>query len=1015
MSGQTGREELDLDFDVEDAFDRARDLYHVPVLAAMLAFMLWNRVRRWQEFVEGDAVFFSGNDAWYHLRQTRYTVENWPFTMPFDPWTYYPTGTASGQFGTLYDQIVATAALVVGLGDPSGKTVAMTLLFAPAVFGTLTAIPVYYLGKRVSGRLGGLAGVLVLAVSSGTFLRRTLVGAADHQAAEVPFMAAALVTVMLALAAARQEKPVWELFTARDWEALRRPVAYGALAGVAIGLYMWVWPPGVLMVGLLALFAFVQLSLEYVRGTSPEHTAIVLAVTFLVAGLMAAVQFSTTALTVTEFSLVQPLLAVLAAAGVAVMAWVARQWDRRELPKAYYPVAFLVAGGALAGLTAVVTPETFGYFRAQLLRVFGFGASATALTVGEAQPLCFDASATGCRTSLVWNVFLGNSYGLAFYTAGLGAAIVLVRLALSDDTRSERLLMALWFVAMTLATFTQNRFDYYLVIPVAVLNGYLVGVTASLAEFDAIEQLGDVQTYQVVTVVMVVLVLTGPFFSFTAVAATGNETGTDRQLQFRTTQVGGTNSLQVNSDDIVGWDDGLTWMDDNTPTPGQYANADGEPMAYNGVYERTGDFQYPDGAYGVMSWWDYGHFITTRGERIPNANPFQQGATDSAQFLLATNETAANDMRVIEGADDGEGTRYVMLDWKLAEPALLVRQGGVTALSNKFGAPVTFYRNSNVPDPNAANPERDVIVSAQSRALGVSLSQAHFQSMRNRLYNHHGSAIPVQQRQGVPVVSFDRELTNQAGDTIGYRSPRLFFNDTVEEARQFAAENQPAQVGGVEFYPGVIGQSSVQYPRERVPALEHYRLVHATEQRSPLGEPYLKTFERVPGATVEGSGAPAGATVTAQVVMRVPTTNESFLYQQQATADEQGEFTVTLPYSTTGYDNWGPEQGYTNVSVRSESPYQFVTRSDGEIYSSRLTVPEGNVNGANETTLSVDLERVPLGGGGNESDSAGGDSSSGSESVALPAGTADATGESSATPATTPSATGSPMLARPSA
>jgi dolichyl-diphosphooligosaccharide--protein glycosyltransferase len=155
--------------------------------------------------------------------------------------------------------------------------------------------------------------------------------------------------------------------------------------------------------------------------------------------------------------------------------------------------------------------------------------------------------------------------------------------------------------------------------------------------------------------------------------------------------------------------------------------------------------------------------------------------------------------------------------------------------------------------------------------------------------------------------------------------------------------------------------------------------------------------------------------VTAQVVMRVPTTNESFLYQQQATADEQGEFTVTLPYSTTGYDNWGPEQGYTNVSVRSESPYQFVTRSDGEIYSSRLTVPEGNVNGANETTLSVDLERVPLGGGGNESDSAGGDSSSGSESVALPAGTADATGESSATPATTPSATGSPMLARPSA
>ena len=969
MSGQTGREEIDLDIDVEEAFDRARDLYHVPVLAALLAFMLWNRVRGWREFVDGSTVYFSGNDAWYHLRQTRYTVENWPTTMPFDPWTFYPNGTFSGQFGTLYDQIVATAALVVGLGDPSSKTVAMTLLFAPAVFGTLTAVPVYYLGKRVSGRLGGLAGVLVLAVSSGTFLRRTLVGAADHQAAEVPFMAAALVAVMLALAAARQDKPVWELFLDRDWAALRRPVGYGALAGVALGLYMWVWPPGVLAVGLLALFAFVQLSLEYVRGTSPEHTAIVLAVAFLVAGVLALVPFSTTALTVTEFSLVQPLLAVLAAAGVAGMAAVARAWDRRELPALYYPAAFVLAGGVLAGLVAVLAPDTFAYFRAQLLRVFGFGASATALTVGEAQPLCFDAAAQGCRSSLVWNNFLSNSYGLAFYTAGLGAAVVLVRLALSDDTSSERLLIALWFVAMTLATFTQNRFDYYLVIPVAVLNGYLVGVTASLAEFDAVEQLGDVKTYQVVTVVMVVLVLTGPFFSFTAVAATGNETGTDRQLQFRTTQVGGANSLQVNRDDIVGWDDGLAWMADNTPEEGTYATPDGEPMAYNGAYERTDDFVYPDGAYGVMSWWDYGHFITTRGERIPNANPFQQGATDAAEFLLATNETAANDMRVVEGEDDGEGTRYVMIDWKLAEPALLVRQGGITTLSGKFGAPVTFYQNSGADDPNAANPERDILLSAQNRALGTSLSQAHFESMRNRLYHHHGSAIPVQTSRGVPVVVFERALTNEAGDTIGYRAPRLYYNSTVEEARQFAAANQPAQVGGVEFLPGIVGQESVQYPRERVPALEQYRLVHATEQQSPLGDPYLKTFERVEGATVQGSGAPAGATVTAAVQMRIPTSNETFLYTQQATADEQGAFTMTLPYSTTGYDDWGPEQGRTNVSVRAVDSYQFSVRNGEEIYSARQDVPEANVIGENTTAVEVGLSRVDFGNGGDSSDS----------------------------------------------
>ena len=131
---------------------RVESWYHVPLLVVLLGFMLWIRVRNWERFLVDGEVYFSGNDAWYHLRQVEYTVQHWPWTMPFDPWTSFPTGTAVGQFGTLYDQLVATAALAVGLGDPSGQTTALALLFAPAVFGTLTAIPAYFLGKRFGGR-----------------------------------------------------------------------------------------------------------------------------------------------------------------------------------------------------------------------------------------------------------------------------------------------------------------------------------------------------------------------------------------------------------------------------------------------------------------------------------------------------------------------------------------------------------------------------------------------------------------------------------------------------------------------------------------------------------------------------------------------------------------------------------------------------------------------------------------------------------------------------------------------
>mgnify|MGYP007124919452 CR=1 FL=1 len=102
--------------DAPSVLDLLEEWYHVPALVAVAAFMLWVRLQSYGEFVSDGDVVLSGNDAWYHLRQVTYTVRNWPATMPFDPWTYFPSGTSDGHFGTLSDQPVATAPLVVGPG-----------------------------------------------------------------------------------------------------------------------------------------------------------------------------------------------------------------------------------------------------------------------------------------------------------------------------------------------------------------------------------------------------------------------------------------------------------------------------------------------------------------------------------------------------------------------------------------------------------------------------------------------------------------------------------------------------------------------------------------------------------------------------------------------------------------------------------------------------------------------------------------------------------------------------------
>jgi len=111
-------------------------------------------------------------------------------------------------------------------------------------------------------------------------------------------------------------------------------------------------------------------------------------------------------------------------------------------------------------------------------------------------------------------------------------------------------------------------------------------------------------------------------------------------------------------------------MRNNTEDPFQDL---GDDDFYYGLYERPPrgedryqQYEYPESAYGVMSWWDYGHWITAIAHRIPNSNPHQLGAVDAAQFFTAQEESVANEIL------DRLGSRYVIIDVKMATPFNIV-------------------------------------------------------------------------------------------------------------------------------------------------------------------------------------------------------------------------------------------------------------------------------------------------------------------------------------------------------
>jgi len=71
-------------------------------------------------------------------------------------------------------------------------------------------------------------------------------------------------------------------------------------------------------------------------------------------------------------------------------------------------------------------------------------------------------------------------------------------------------------------------------------------------------------------------------------------------------------------------------MAENTPEEGAFSRSDSGLESTTAPTRKRTTTTTREGEYGVLSWWDYGHWITTIGERIPNANPFQQRNTNGS-------------------------------------------------------------------------------------------------------------------------------------------------------------------------------------------------------------------------------------------------------------------------------------------------------------------------------------------------------------------------------------------------
>ncbi len=638
--------------------DKIKSNWPYTLAVAIIGFVsLWIRILPSDRvLLPGGIVKFTTNDAWYHMRTLFVLLENYPNRMFFNPMTNYPNGSYI-HFGPLFDQMMAITSLILGMGNPSPQLVNTIGAYFPAILGALTVIPVYYIGKYLGGHKTGILAAILIAFAPGQFLSRSMIGFTDHHVAESLFSTFFMMFFMLALISAKENKLRFADVFNKNFKVIKEPFIYSVLAGVMYSAYQLSWPGGSLFLFIVLVYAIFQYIFDNFQNESSDYLGFTGIVTFLVSTiLILPFVHPDMGFSLYYYSWFHVVTAIGAMAGFAALSLIQREFKRKKMKTYYYPLIILGAGILGLIFIKVLSPSLYSLIINAPNTVFGRLQGGPS-TIDEATSIFYDVGV------FTLSKVFSNFTATGFLASLLG--ILILAANLFRKPKPQEVLLFIWSLLILLAIYGQNRFAYYYSINVSVLSAYLGGLLLEKVKWSELDQkfksnlksptdipkaLKFVKIEQVFAVLLIVVFLIYPVYG-SAMPYT----------------------KMVYGQPIPPWEEACVWLSSNTPDPG---------MDYNAVYEapKNGEiFQYPDTAYGVMSWWDHGHYIETIGHRMPNANPFQAGVggrsvsideenrPGAATFLTAPSEEEASGvLEAIDPRPDKAGARYIISDALMA-------------------------------------------------------------------------------------------------------------------------------------------------------------------------------------------------------------------------------------------------------------------------------------------------------------------------------------------------------------
>jgi oligosaccharyl transferase (archaeosortase A-associated) len=761
------------------------------ILAVLFGIALYIRIALpYNQVFHNGQVWFLETDAYYYMRNIEVLVHNFPHYNTFDPYMLYPGG-GGGLARPFFAGLISAIILIVRGAASNLHSMEVVAAYMPAILGALMVIPVYFIGKELFNRWAGVISAALIAILPGEFMHRSLLGFTDHHVAEVLFSTVCILFLIMAIKRARERDISFDHLLNRNWSIIKKPLIYSLLAGVFLGIYLLTWQGGLLLIFIIFVYLVIQFIVDHLRHKSCDYLCIVGTPLFFIAFLMLLPIWGILGL----LDRVPLLFAIVAP---IILSIISRLLAGRAMKPVYYPLILLgLAGIGLAAFHAI-NPSLL---QSMLSQFSIFKPSGAMLTVSEVQSLLFP---NGTFTlSLAWANFTA-SFFIAFISFGM-----LIYVAIKEKSADKTTLLLVWSIVMLIAVLSQRRFGYYYAVNATLLTGYfcwkmldIAGLSKLLAKpKEVVESVkkfkkkkkktrekAKPKTFMQPRGAWVSVIIVGIVIFFAVFFP-----------NIRSVEAyGGSQNYLMDE----GWYSSLLWLKDNSPEPF------GDPNFYYELYKTP--FSYPESAYGVMSWWDYGYFIMQIAHRIPIANPSQSRAVEAGQFFTAQNESSANEVA------DKEGTKYVVIDDLMATPAKFY------AMAEWAGKSVDdFFEIYWVPTSDSGG------------QWAYLFYPTYYDSTVVRLYMFNGQAVNATQ----PLVISYQEQPSSGGEKYKVVTSAQSFS-TYEEAQAYVANQTSGNYRIVSVDP-----FSSPLPLEE---LNRYKLVHSSEATVAMGSqavPEVKIFE----------------------------------------------------------------------------------------------------------------------------------------------------------------------------